>query len=216
MDETELLLFLHIATAIAAFFLSGTLHMSEYQVRYAGTLQELRIVTRPFKYGVLFAPLLVLLVALGGRLGSLADYEMSEGWIWTSVVGSLLLFLAGPLVMARHGKELGAALAAAGEGAIPPAVRSLVCEPRPWMVGHANTGLALGIVLNMVVKPDTVGAVLVLLVGAGAGAWLGLWRSKVALAGVVPASPQRGRGCAGQARSTRVIASRSAGVTHSP
>jgi hypothetical protein len=187
MNEAEVLLFLHIATALAAFFLSGTLHISEYQVRYTTTLQELRIVTRPYKYGALFAPLLVLLVGIGGRLASLGDYEMSEGWIWTSVVGALLLFVSGPLVMARHGKELGGALATAGDGPIPPALRSLVCEPRPWMVGHASTGLALGIVLNMVVKPETMGSVLVLLVGTGAGAWLGLQRSKIALAGTAAA-----------------------------
>jgi len=183
MDLADLLLFVHLAAVAAAFFLGGVLHVSEWQVRYATSMQELRLVTRPFKWGALFGPILLVILLAGGALAGREDFDMGEAWLWTSVVGTLVLLVDGPVVMAPHGKELGKAYAEAGDGPIPPAVRALVCEPRTWVVGHMNTGLALAIVFNMVVKPDTVGAVLALLVGSGLGGWVGLQRSKAALAG---------------------------------
>jgi len=183
MSLEEFVLFVHLAAVAAAFFLGGVVHVSEWQVRYATTMQDLRLVTRPFKWGAMFGPILLVILLAGGWLASLEDYDMGAGWLWVSSLGTLVLLVDGPVVMAPHGKELRKAYAEAGEGPVPPAVRALVCDPRTWVVGHLNTGLALGIVFAMVVKPDALGSVLALLVGAALGGWIGLQRSKAALAG---------------------------------
>lgn len=185
MTEAELLLFVHLTTLLCAFFLSGMLHLSEWQTRYATSLADLRLLTRTYKWGAFFAPLLILLVLSGARLASVEDIEMGDAWIAVSTVGAVVLFLSGPLVMAPHGKALGMALAQAGDGPVTESVRELVFDAKAWVVSHLSTGLALGIVFTMVAKPEALGSVLAVLMGAAAGAFLGLQRRKAALAGSV-------------------------------
>ena len=186
MSADGFALFLHLAALMAAFILSGMLHISEYQVRYAGTVDELRLVTRPFKYGPLFAPLLIVIVGAGSWLVSLSDdaFSMGDGWVVTGMVASLVLFVDGPVVMGRHGAELGKALAAAPAGTASPELRAVVCAPVPWMVGHANTAGVLGVIYAMVNKTSGLESALIVVGAAVIGAVVGNVRAKKALAGV--------------------------------
>lgn len=176
MHLIDVVLFLHIATAIAAFSLSGVMHASEYLARTATTVEQLRHAARPQRLGPLFGVLVILLFGLGSWLVGLNDqgFSFGDAWVWTAMVALVVLGVDGPLVLGRHASALDKALAEAGDGPLTPELRELVQHPVPWAFSWMNTFLALGVVLNMVTKPGVAGAALVLVAAAVLGAVLGL------------------------------------------
>jgi hypothetical protein len=175
MHLFDVVLFLHIATALGAFFLAGVIHTSEYLVRGVTTVEQLRLVTRPQKLGPLFAVLVVGLFGFGSWMIGINDegFRYGDGWVWTAIVVLVFLFATGPLVMGRHFTALDKALDVARSGPVTPQLRALATHPVPWAVGHASTFMALSVVLNMVTKPSTGVAVLDVLVGASLGVLVG-------------------------------------------
>jgi hypothetical protein len=190
MSSYEVVLFLHVLAAIAAFVLAGAHHAAEYLVRSATTVGQLRQLARVHRTGPLFAVLVVLLFVLGAWLLGISDeaFSFGDGWVWTAIVALVVLFADGPAVMAPHGKAYGQALAQAQEGPITPELRAQATAPAVWAVGHMNTFLALGVVLNMLAKPSAAVCAVVLVVAAGLGAALGLRLRGWALAGPTAAA----------------------------
>lgn len=190
MSTFEVVTFLHVLAAIAAFSLAGAHHAAEYLVRTATTVGDLRQLARVHRTGPLFGVFVVLLFVFGAWLLGLSDegFEFGDGWVWTAVVVLVVLFVDGPAVMAPHGKKYGQALAEAQEGPITPALRAHATDPKVWAVGHLNTFLALGVVLNMFTKPSAAVCVAVLVVAAALGVGVGLRLRSWALAGQAAAA----------------------------
>jgi hypothetical protein len=175
MTLFDVVLFFHIAVVLFAISLAGVLHVSEHQASRATTVAELRIVSRPYKYGVLFVPVVILLLGLGMWLVHLSkgEFHVGDGWAWTAIVALGLLFLGGPTVMGRHAVALKNALADLPDGPVSPDLHELVMQRSPWVVGNASTTLALGVVFNMTTKPSTGAAILVLVTATVLGVLIG-------------------------------------------
>ena len=73
-----------------------------------------------------------------------------------------------------HAEGLNKALAEAPDGPATAELQALASARVPWLVGHAVTFAVVGVVCNMVNKPDAPVAVLVIVVGAIVGALVGL------------------------------------------
>jgi hypothetical protein len=180
MELYDVLVFVHIAVLVTAFVLTGAVHTSEWLTARAATVQEMRVLAKPQKWGVLFAPVVALMLLVGAWLVQLSDdraaeYSFGDGWIWTAAVVLLLAFLSGFGIHAPHGEKLGKALGQAPEGAASPELRELTTEPLPWVVGYVVPGMILAVTSNMVNKPGTAVSILVIVVGATVGAALGLF-----------------------------------------
>lgn len=187
MELYDVVLFLHIAVVLCAIGLAGALHASEWLVPGATTVAELRAISRPNRWGVLFAPIVATLLVLGMWLVSLSkdqghEYSLSDGWVWTAVIVLAVLFVDGGAVMGRHAQHLGTELATASDGPVTPELTTLATHPVPWVVGHANTFMAVAVVSNMVNKPGALVSVVVVVVGAVSGGALGLVGSRRARA----------------------------------
>jgi hypothetical protein len=187
MELYDVVTFVHIATLLAAISLAGYLHATEWQFRNATTLSELRLLFGPQKWGVLFAPIIGLLLFEGMWLLKLSDdqaqkFDFGDGWVWTAIVALAVLFACGAGIMGPHGERTGKALAGLGDGPVTPEARELVADKVTWTVGHWNTGLAVAVACNMVNKPDAPVAILVLVVGSAIGVAIGLIGRKRALA----------------------------------
>ena len=187
MELYDVVKFAHIATLLAAVGLAGYLHATEWQFRNATTLPELRLLFAPQKWGILFAPIVALLLLEGMWLLKLSDdrsatFDFSDGWVWTAIVALAVLFATGPAVMGPHGERTGKALAGMGDGPVTPEARALVAGRPAWVVGHGATLLAVSVACNMVNKPSAPVAILVLVVGTAIGAVIGLLGSRRALA----------------------------------
>ena len=181
MHAYDLLLGLHITFVLAAFFLSGALHACEYLMKGAGSVAEVKRLLLPGKFAPLFAVFVLGIFGCGeGMLhnDAGAGFHASDGWVWTAMVVLLILFLDGPLVLARAAKNLEKAVEAAPEGPVSPELRAEITSPVPWMVSHANSLMALSVIFTMTNKPGTPVAILVIVVATALGAGLGLALSK--------------------------------------
>ena len=189
-----MVLFAHIATLLAAISLAGYLHATEWQFRNATTLSELRLLFAPQKAGILFAPIIGLLLFEGMYLLNLSEdrgekFDFSDGWVWTALIALVVLFGSGAGIMGPHGERTMKGLIAMGDGPVTPEARSLVASPLTWVVGHANTLLAVSVACNMVNKPSAPIAIVVLVVGSSIGAAIGVMGSRRALAPSQPVPP---------------------------
>lgn len=176
MDGYGVVLALHITSVVAAFFLAGALHASEYLMKGATSVAEVRRLTRTVRFAPLFAPIVIAIFAFGSVLLHLDEgsaYDMGDAWIWTAMLVLLVLILDGPLVLARYAKRLDALVAETPDGPVPEAVRAQVTATVPWVVSHANSFLALSVILNMATKPGTGAAVATVVIGAALGASIG-------------------------------------------
>jgi hypothetical protein len=176
METYDVALFLHILTLLCAIGLGSILHAAEWQQRKATTIQELRTMSRPYSWGKLFPVLIIVLFATGAWLLELSEnrFEFSDGWVGSALVALVVLFVSGGAVLGRHAAHYGKLLATTPDGPITDEARKAAFDPTAWAVSHMNTALALGVVLNMVTKPETAGSIVVLVVAAALGSAIGL------------------------------------------
>jgi hypothetical protein len=187
MELYDVVKFVHIATLLCAIALAGVLHSTHWLMPRAQTVAELRVLARPQKWGVGFAPIIGLLLLEGMWLLKLSDdraaqFGFSDGWVWTAVVALGILFAGGIGVEGPHAEALNKAVDAAPEGPVTPELRAEVAKPLSWVLGHAMTFLAVSVACNMVNKPGAPVAALVLVVGTSIGAVIGLMGSRRARA----------------------------------
>jgi hypothetical protein len=111
-------------------------------------------------------------------------FEFSDPFAWTATVVLAILLLDGPLVMGRHAAAMGKALAVAPDGPVTPELRGMTLDRMSWSVGHMNSFIVLGVVLNMATKPNLAACIADIVVGAGIGVAIGLFSlSRSAAAG---------------------------------
>jgi hypothetical protein len=184
MSLYDVVLFLHIATLLAAIGLSSTLHHAEWSTRRATTVAELRTMTSVYHHGNLFPILIILLLTEGMGLLHLSKkqdevFEYSDPWVWTSLVALVILGVSGAAVLDRHAASYAKLLEATPDGPMTPEVRAATFAPRAWATSHMNTALAVAVVFNMVTKPAGVlGACAVLVAGMVLGTLVGLAGSR--------------------------------------
>jgi hypothetical protein len=187
MELYDVVKFAHIAVLLAAIALAGVLHATHWMMPRAKTVAELRVLARPQKWGVGFAPIIGLLLLLGAWLVHLSDdravkYDYSDGWVWTALIALAILFVGGIAIEGPHAEKLNKAVDATPEGPVTPELRAEVANPLNWVFGHAMTFLAVSVACNMVNKPGAAVAILVLVVGTAIGALIGLAGSRRARA----------------------------------
>lgn len=175
METYDVVLFLHIATLLCAISLAGILHSAEWRQHKATTIQELRLLSAPYKWGQLFPVIIILLFTEGMYLIHLSDdvWEYGDAWIWTAIIALAILMVSGGAILGRHAAHYGKLLAETPDGPITDEARKAAFDPTAWSVSHMNTALAVAVVFNMVTKPGTAGSIVVLVVGIVVGTTIG-------------------------------------------
>jgi hypothetical protein len=179
MELYYVLVFVHIAVLVFAFGLTGAIHASEWLMAQAATVQDMRALGKPQKWGMFFGPVVALMLLIGAWLVMLSDdrrdeYTFGDGWIWTGALVLVLAFAAGIGIHAPHGQKLGMTLAKTPDGPPTPEIMAMIREPVPWVDGHAVPFMILAVASNMVNKPGTPVSILVIVVGAVVGSLIGL------------------------------------------
>lgn len=185
MTSYQLALFLHLFALLAATSASAVVHFAAGRRSSAPTLRQAldwgKVIARTSR---IFPVAVVVLVATGAYMVA-GRWSWNDGWVVAGVVGAVALLASGAVLGKR-----GAAEARAGVQRLESAGRDLpnVAAPDPVgaLLGEANTGLALAIVLDMTLKPALVASLVVLAVGAAIGAYRGRrhLRAAAPLAGV--------------------------------
>lgn len=176
MHLVDVVLFLHIAVAIAAFGVAALLMTGLVQMRSARNMSALRswagIVHRAEP---MFPVLVVILIGLGAWLIALSDGEFawSQGWIIVTLVSLVVMEGFGGAVLAPAGKRLHALIEAEPDGPVSPALRAAITDPVPWLGGYVSTGIATGIVFLMATKPNGLVSVLVVVIASAVAVGIG-------------------------------------------
>lgn len=187
MELYEVVLFGHITVLLLAMVLAGAIHASQWLAARASTVAEMRALAKPQAWGILFAPVVALMLLLGGWLVQLSDdrrdaYSFGDGWVWTAALVLAFAFVAGFALEGPHAEGLLTALGEAPDGPVTPEIRARASATVPWVIGHAVPFMIIGVVANMVNKPGAAVSLLVIAAGAVVGGLLGLVGSRRAAA----------------------------------
>ncbi len=169
MDTYRLALFCHLLALLGAITASGLAHFAERRMLAASSRTELRQWARMVAHiEPVFPVALLTLVATGAYMVHRA-WSWDAGFVDAGLAGVAVLFVVGVGVLGPRMRVLLRALDADAEVPVR-LVRDPVARAASWV----NTGVALGVVFAMTVKPSLAGAIAALVVGAAAGATLGL------------------------------------------
>jgi len=167
MDGYHIALYIHLLALVAAACASTLVHFADYRRGQSTTAGEalqwhrlIGVTSRTFPI------VIVLLLATGSYMVTSAGSALwAAAWVKAGVTGAILLFVVGGYLGAR-GKRMARALAQ-----IDPSATDF---PRHDAIAHTlggmNTGLALGVVGAMAMKPEMLGSFAILAVAALLGA----------------------------------------------
>ncbi len=180
MRTYHVVLFIHLASLLVAAGAVTTLHLADIEIRRARTLGEAgRLGLRMKKTAHAFPIAVVGLVGSGIYMTHHLGWGFSTAWVLAGEVGLGAIIVIGDAVNGtyfgrRLGATIGAAIAVSGPGApVTDEVRARLADPVAKAAAVAPTGLMLGVIYAMTVKPAALGAALALLIGLAGGAILG-------------------------------------------
>lgn len=182
MDLYHLVLFTHIVSLLAAISAASLTHFAEIRMcaaRTQGAAKEW--VTFSGRVGKVFPVALLLLFATGSFMVA-TQWAWNVGWIDAAIGGVVLLFIGGGFIDSR-GKALARAVEGDPTAPVTPGAARLVRDPLRLSVSVGETGLAIGIVFNMVNKPPLAGALVALVLATTIGIVVAmpLWRTGAAM-----------------------------------
>lgn len=191
---TDVVLFLHIFTAVIAFAVAGIMHVAMLQMRGATQVSVLRSWARvSARAEPLFPVLVLILIGLGAWLIHLSGHEFrwSDGWVMTAVIGLVLMEAYGGIVLAPNGKKLHGLVEHQPDGPVSAEVHAQVMKKEVWGGAFGETGTALGILFIMPTKPTGGWSAAIVVVVGLAGVLLGLRlaRERSAVPAATPALP---------------------------
>ena len=161
-DLYHLVLFLHLASAVAAFCAATLLHLAHHRFRaatHAGPARDGLGLTRRTAPAM---PLLALALFASGAWLTQTAWSWRSAWVdWGA--GGLLLMQAISLAILKPRVQAAArALATAGPEVLPPELTARLRDRVLWAAAHVQLGLATGILFLMVMKPGMIGSVVTL------------------------------------------------------
>jgi hypothetical protein len=204
MTVYSVVLFIHVASAIALFIALAAESAILLRIRSAqsveemrffiGTFQRLRIIGIPAFLGILLGGLY-----LGSKFGS------GTYWIPLSLAATVVIMLLGGLVNGRRISRLSKALSSDATGAsidVITAETSAKAKDDALLISYGlRVGLGLGVVFMMTAKPELVLSI----VGLGVSCIIGLFVAR----GIRKIADRPGRPCEQWGRATRPLTQRS-------
>jgi hypothetical protein len=153
-------LFFHIVGAIGVFVAFGLEWMGLRRMRQAATVEQIREgarIIRGMRWLIIAS--MIDLVIFGGYMMMVA--RIGAAWLIVAFWALILLAILG---IALTGRRVNAIIrmAATEEGKVSLRLYSAAHHPVLWLSVQTRVAVALGIVFLMTVKPDLLGALLVI------------------------------------------------------
>lgn len=174
MNGYRLVLFLHLCALLGAIGTAALLHFAEIQLRAAVTVAGVRTWASLIETGAKVFPVALLVLLGSGAYLVDRGWTWSSGWVDASLVGVGILFLVGAGLVGGRSRALRRELAGTADGAVTGPLTRIAREHVGGLASWTNTGLALGIVFVMTIKPALAGSLAALAVAAGLGALVAL------------------------------------------
>ena len=151
-------LFLHIVGALGLFVGLGLEWASLSYLRRAATTEQAREWLKLFASLRRLYPITWLAILIPGFYMTAVAWR-GAAWISVALVAVVLLAVLGAALGGRQMAPIGQALSAQG-GPLSAPTRDQINNPLLWSFLWIRTGIALGIVFLMVVKPGLSGALI--------------------------------------------------------
>jgi hypothetical protein len=194
MRAYDVALFVHLLGVITFFIAVGINQRGGARIREAQTVEHVRLWAGFVRTTQRMFPAAIVLL-LGAGLFMTADvWTFATSWIVVGLVGLAVIVAVGIGVVGRRIEAIAAAAEAAGDGAVPPELVTLIADPVMWTALSALNGAAIGIVWLMATKPGWTGSVSVVLGLGLIGALVGSGIARRGRHAAEPPSRGGGRG----------------------
>lgn len=169
-----IVLFLHLAGAVATFVGIGAWFLAALAVRRVRRTEEIRSLASIYEMGGIVALLGIVVVAASGLYMALTVWSLRVGWVQVGIGAFALMAPVGPLIVSPRIELLIRAARRFGDGPLPPALMARVNDPLPKFGLLVVIGDLAGIVFIMTVKPSLTGSIVAVIAFVGLGAALAL------------------------------------------
>ena len=159
MSAYRVVLFLHVAGAIATFAGIGAWFFGVVALRRARRAEEVRALAPIFEMGAVLTLIGIVVVALAGLYLAVTGWSLRVGWIQVAIGAFVLLAPVGPLVVGLQLERIIRDARTAGDAAVPPAFLARLRDPALKLGMLVITGDLAGIVFVMTTKPSFRGAI---------------------------------------------------------
>ena len=174
MSGYTIALFAHILGALGLFFLIGTEQLLLAGLRRARTTAQVRTLLDLGRMIDKGHPPVVLALLGGGLYLTVTAWGWRVAWIDLSLALTVAIAILAGVTGARNTAALARALAAAPDGAVSGALAARIADPSYTLLSRALTGLAVGIVFLMTIKPGLEGSLAALGIALALGLAAGM------------------------------------------
>lgn len=172
-------LFLHVMAGIAMFAVIGIIMVNVVRMRRAQTGEQLRERANVAFRADKLMPVILVLVLIPAIYMVFASWGWTTAWINTALIALLLASPLGPAVNTRRLEALANAAEEAPTGPLPPALLSQRDDRILWASCCTFTGILIGIVFLMTVKPGLVGSLATIVVAVALGLIMSILPRKI-------------------------------------
>jgi hypothetical protein len=178
MDLYHVILFVHIITLVVAASTTTVVKLAISRRAHARTLGDAidwhGVITSASK---IFPVCLAVFVITGGyMLTATGIHPWSAGFVVAGLVGVVLLLASG-VFLGTKGRALGQVLDGMAKRGLDQPAPTLVASPFVAALPMINTGVALSVAFDMVIKPASIPVALsILAIGVAIGASVGVRR----------------------------------------
>lgn len=182
MDAYHVALFIHLMSLVAAACASAIVHFAVHRRGHAAAVGEALqwhafagATARVFPIAVL------TLVATGSWMAAITGNALwHAGWLQAGLLGAVLLMASGATI-GRRARAAAAGMLSVLRGESSTPLATLARDPLADTMIWANSGLALGVVFVMTLKPALGGSLTVLAIGALIGTLVARAPSRAAM-----------------------------------
>jgi hypothetical protein len=174
VSQYEVVLSLHILSAVFGFGVAGVAHSTMFRLRSSTDMSQVRgHLALLDKVGPFFGIAALFLIVFGAYLIQIApaedDIGWSDGWILVALISLVVVEAVGGAVIGRGVKAIIGKLEGVADGPVTAQTRALLADKPVWLASHATTAVIASAVFVMVGKPSTAGAIVIVLIGAVVG-----------------------------------------------
>jgi hypothetical protein len=175
VSQYEVVLSLHILSAVFGFGVAGVAHSTMFRLRSSTDMSQVRgHLALLDKVGPFFGIAALFLIVFGAYLIQIAPDDEPEiawkkGWILVALISLVVVEAVGGAVIGRGVKAIIGKLEGVADGPVTAQTRALLADKPVWLASHATTAVIASAVFVMVGKPSTAGAIVTVLIGAVVG-----------------------------------------------
>ncbi len=174
MSVYQIVLFIHVAAAMATFVGVGALFFMILALRKANTAGQVSILAPVYRLGGVVGVTGIVILGVAGLYLAWKTASLGAGWAQVAIGAFALLAPVGPLVVAPRIERIFHDVREAGDDPLPPGLIARLRDPVPKVAMHVIFGDLVGIVFVMTTKPSLIGSIVAILVFIAVGIGLAL------------------------------------------